>query len=108
MKGEKCINKTGFWLSILGGVISLILGFTIPWIYPEFYIFGEIFVLSFQIMLISGGLIIILGAILYAINTHSSRVLILIGSIVGGINIISLWGWRKIRDDFKGESFKSK
>ncbi|NVM46696.1 MAG: hypothetical protein HWN79_17455 [Candidatus Lokiarchaeota archaeon] len=75
------------------------MGFTIPWIYPEFYIFGELFVLSFQIMLIIGGSITILGAFLYAMNVHSARVLILIGSIVGGVNIISIFGWRKIHDD---------
>lgn len=103
IKGEKCINNTGFGLSILGGFISLILGFIIPWIYPEFYLFGEIFVLSFQIILSIGGIITILGAILYTTNARSSRVLILIGSLVGGLNIISLLGWRKIRDDDKGK-----
>lgn len=100
IKGEKCINTTGFWASLLGGVISLISGCIIPWIFPEFYIFGEIFVLSFQIILIIGGLITILGAILYTMNAHSSRVLILIGSLVGGLNIISLLAWRKIREDY--------
>jgi hypothetical protein len=93
------INKGGFALSLLGGIISLFLGFVIPWIYPEFYIFGELFVISFQIILIIGGIITILGAILYAANVYSARVLILIGSIVGGINIISIFGWRKIHDD---------
>jgi len=79
------------------------LGFIIPWIYPEFYLFGEIFVLSFQIILILGGSITILGAILYASNVNSARVLVLIGSLVGGLNIISILGWRKIHDYEKGK-----
>ena len=77
------------------------MGVTIPWIYPEFYLFGEFFVLSFQFILIVGGSITILGAILYAKDVCSSSILILIGSIVGGLNIISIWGWRKIHDERK-------
>lgn len=103
IKSEKCINKTGFGLSMLGGYISIILGFMIPWIYPEFYIFGERFVLWFQTILNIGGIITILGAILYTTDAHSSRVLILIGSLVGGVNIISILGWKKISDDDKGK-----
>ena len=79
------------------------MGFAIPWIYSEFYIFGELFVLSFQIILIVGGSITIIGAILYATNINSARVLILIGSLVGGLNIISILGWRKIHDYEKGK-----
>ena len=79
------------------------MGFAIPWIYSEFYIFGELFVLSFQIILIVGGSITIIGAILYARNINSARVLILIGSLVGGLNIISILGWRKIHDYEKGK-----
>ena len=69
----------------------------------EFYIFGELFVLSFQIILIVGGSITIIDAILYATNINSARVLILIGSLVGGLNIISILGWRKIHDYEKGK-----
>ena len=77
------------------------MGSTIPWIFPEFYLYGEIFVLSFQLIIILGGMITILGSILYTMNTHSSRVLILIGTLIGGVNIISLLGWRKIINDDK-------
>ena len=76
------------------------MGFTIPWIYPEFYLFGELFVISLQIALIVGGTMTILGAILYAKNVSSAIILIIIGALVGGINIISLWGMRLARDDF--------
>lgn len=82
-----------------GGVISLLLGFTIPWIYPEFYLFGELFVISLQTAFIIGGTMTILGAILYAKNVSSAIILIIIGALVGGINIISLWGLRLVRED---------
>jgi len=42
----------------------------------------------------------ILGAILYAKNVSSAVILIIIGALVGGINIISLWGLKLVRDDF--------
>jgi len=77
------------------------LGFTLPWLYPEFYLIGELFVIFLQIVLSVGGSITILGAILYIKNVSSSNILILIGSLVGGLNIISIWGWRKIYDEQK-------
>jgi hypothetical protein len=83
-----------------GGVISLLLGFTIPWIYPEFYLFGELFVISLQTAFIVGGIMTIFGAILYAKNVSSAIILIIIGALVGGINIISLWGLKLVREDF--------
>ena len=70
-----------------------------PWLFPEFYLFGELFVNSFQIVLIIGGSITILGAILYAKNVSSSRILLIIGALLGGINIISLWGIRQILEE---------
>jgi len=71
----------------------------VPWLFPEFYLFGELFVNSFQIVLIIGGSITILGAILYAKNVSSSRILLIIGALLGGINIISLWGIRQILEE---------
>ena len=70
-----------------------------PWLFPEFYLFGELFVNSFQIVLIIGGSITILGAILYAKNVSSSSILLIIGALLGGINIISLWGIRQILEE---------
>lgn len=72
-----------------------------PLLYPEFYIFGEAFIISFQILLISGGFITILGAFLYLRGFHSSGIILLIGSLVGGLNILSIWGWRITQDERK-------
>ena len=86
-------------LSLAGGAISLFLGSTLPLLYPEFYIFGELFIISFQIMLVVGGFITILGVFLYTRNVPSSGIVILIGAILGGINIIALWGGRIVLDE---------
>ena len=80
-------------------MISLLLGFTIPWIYPEFYLFGELLVISLQTAFIIGGIMTILGAILYAKNVSSAIILIIIGALVGGINIITIFAVRLVRDD---------
>lgn len=70
-----------------------------PWLYPEFYLFGEVFVLVFQTMLIVGGIVTTLGAILYAVNVSASRIVIIIGALMGGINIVALWGVKLMSDD---------
>jgi hypothetical protein len=70
--------------------------------YPEFYIFGVVFVVSLQIAFVIGGIITILGAILYARNVSSAFILIVIGAFLGGLNIISICAAGMVRRDLKG------
>lgn len=84
---------------MIGGLISLVIGISLPWIYPEFYLIGEEFVLTFQTVLIIGGILTIVGAILYVTNIAYSSIFIVIGGLLGGINIITLWGLRQMRED---------
>lgn len=50
-------------------------------------------------MLIVGGIVTTLGAILYAVNVSASRIVIIIGALMGGINIVALWGVKLMSDD---------
>ena len=84
---------------MIGGLISLVLGISLPWIYPEFYLIGEVFVLTFQTVLIIGGIVTIVGAILYVADKSYSSIFIVIGGLLGGLNIITLWGLRQMRED---------
>lgn len=84
---------------MIGGLISLILGISLPWVYPDFYLIGEEFVLTFQTVLIIGGILTIVGAILYIADIPYSSIFIVIGGLLGGVNIITLWGLRLIRED---------
>ena len=84
---------------MIGGLISLILGISLPWIFPDFYLIGEEFVLTFQTVLIIGGILTIVGAILYIADIPYSSIFIVIGGLLGGVNIITLWGLRLIRED---------
>lgn len=84
---------------MIGGLISLILGISLAWIFPEFYLFGEEFVLIFQTVLIIGGILTIVGAILYIADIPYSSIFVMIGGLLGGMNIITLWGLKLIRED---------
>lgn len=89
-------------LSLVGGFFSLIAGLWIPTVFPEFIgipefmvqviLFVTAFLTTLKTMLIVGGAITILGAILYSMDKLSSGSVILIGAFLGGINIISLFG----------------
>jgi len=88
------IGAIGF--SLAGGVLSFFLGWTcsdfIGWFYTGYYPFLYFFNVFFALLFFVGGFITILGAILHKLEIPSSGIVILIGAILGGINIISLWG----------------
>lgn len=84
--------------AILGGLISIIIALLIPIVNPEFYIFGSVFVVVLQIMLFTGGLLTIAGAIYSYKNLKSGRILVIIGAILGGVNIVTLYSLRKLND----------
>jgi TfoX/Sxy family transcriptional regulator of competence genes len=97
-------------LSLIGGAFSLLVGLIMPTIYPEYFDYLErfnypevydqfflsigYFLIAIRISLIIGGIITILGAVLYSVDKPSSGIVILIGAFLGGINIISLFGGR--------------
>ena len=77
-------------VSIVGSLISILIALFIPVLYPEFYIFGELFVHIFQIIMFSGGALSIIGTIVTYKNMKLGRIIVLIGGILGGGNIIIL------------------
>lgn len=87
----------GVILSLIGGLISLLLGLFLHDLYPEFLFFGEFFVLTFQICLILGGLISFTGVLLSYIRLKLAFIIILIGGLLGGGNILTLIGAGQIR-----------
>jgi len=87
----------GVILSVIGGSLSLLLGLFIFDIYPEFLIFGELFVLTFQIILILGGVISLFGALLSYIRPKLAWIIILIGALLGGGNILTIFGAIQIK-----------
>ncbi|MFW9771419.1 MAG: hypothetical protein ACFFBY_08525 [Promethearchaeota archaeon] len=96
-------KAAGIALSIIGGIISIVLfGFLLLVIYPEFLIFGSLFILIFQTVVIIGGIISILGGIIsiFAKTQKSisfAWITILIGAILGGGNILSIIGAVQIK-----------
>ncbi|MGB5910985.1 MAG: DNRLRE domain-containing protein [Promethearchaeia archaeon] len=88
----------GVILSLIGGLISLLLGLFIYDLFPEFLFFGELFVSTFQICLILGGLISFAGVLLSYIRQKLAFIIILIGGLLGGGNILTLIGAGQIRN----------
>ena len=89
-------EEIGFAFSLAGGITSFILGLFLPIMFSVFYLFGPLFVTVLQMMMIIGGLITIEGAILFWIKPSLSGKLVLVGAIVAGINIISIYGGLRI------------
>ena len=97
----------GVILSLIGGLISLFLGLFLIDLYPEFLIIGELFVLTFQICMILGGLISFAGVLLSYIHLNLAWIIIFIGSLLGGVNILTAIGAiliKNVAEKVKGNS----
>ena len=92
----------GFIISLIGGLTSIALGFGIPFVYPELVYYMEDVMLILQTFMIIGGIVSIVGAILVFFNPKLGGVIVLVGSFIAGLNIISIIGasriLKKIRD----------
>ena len=98
-------KEGGIALSIFGGILSItVFGILILVLYPEFLILGRLFVTIFQFMLISGGVLTIIGTIIFLVVDTSKTakiawIIILIGAILGGGNIISIFAAVKTKNN---------
>ena len=87
----------GIILGLIGGLINIFLGVMLKVIFPEFEILGDIFIIVFQTIMIIGGIITLAGVFisLFTKTPNSIRIawiIILIGGLVGGVNILSILG----------------
>lgn len=97
------ISKAGgMILAIIGGLISLVvLGFLLLVIYPEILILGEVFANTFKLICIIGGIVTLVGVLISAIKPEVGWIVILIGAILGGGNILSIVGAIMIKKDIQ-------
>ena len=89
-------KEIGFALSLAGGISSFIYGLFLPLWFSFIYIFGPLFTTILQMVIIIGGVITIEGAIIFWIKPSISGKLVLVGSILAGVNLISLYGGMRI------------
>ena len=85
-------------VSIIGSLLSILIALFMPVLYPEFYFFGELFVQAFQTIVFIGGALSITGTIITYNNMKLGKILVLIGGILGGGNIIILYSLKYLRD----------
>lgn len=90
-------------LGIIGGVLSIILGIGFPWIiafgYPEFHTLDLSLVnLIILILGVVGGIIAIIGAAIVPYDHMKGRTIIIIGGLIGLINIITILGGKAIKE----------
>ena len=91
-------KNIGLILSFVGGIVSFGLYFLIPFIfldyveYPNLYKIASFIGLILQIMCIIGGIIIIIGAFISIAKEEIGWKVILIGGLIGGVNILSIIG----------------
>jgi len=91
----------GFIISLIGGLSSIALGFGIPFVYPELVYYIEDAMLILQTIMIIGGVVSIIGAILIFSKPKLGGAIVLVGGFIAGINIITIIGasrtFKKIR-----------
>lgn len=96
MRWSSISKDLGFILSLAGGITSFILGIFLTSWFSIFYLIGPLFVRVLQMIIIIGGVITIEGAILYWIKPSIAGKIVLVGSIVAGVNPVSLYGGIRI------------
>jgi hypothetical protein len=92
----------GIILGLIGGLISIFLGSMLKVLFPEFEILGDLFILVFQTIMIIGGIITLVGVFisLFTKTPNSIRmvwIIILVGGLLGGGNILSILGAMQFR-----------
>lgn len=92
-------TTTGIVLGVIGGMISILIGLFMPILYPEFYIFGEAFVTIFQTVVLIGGILCLIGSFITFKNLKIAWILVLVGAILGGGNIICIIGAVQIKKE---------
>jgi len=86
----------GIIISLIGGSISILLGFAVPFIYPELAnSMGALF-LILQLAMIIGGIVSIIGAIVVFFKPRLGSSIIATGGILAGMNIITVAGAGRI------------
>ncbi|MFX0005588.1 MAG: hypothetical protein ACFFA7_06580 [Promethearchaeota archaeon] len=99
-------KKTGIIISIIGGIFTILISFAIPTLYPELSSIGPNFVMILQIVTIIGGIITIVGGLLSLKAALISGILVILGGIVGGGNIISFVAAGLILREHKASKIK--
>ena len=83
---------SGFIISIIGGLSSILIGFVLPAVYPNLSTgLSEIFIII-QGLAIIGGIITLIGTVVVAFYNKAGYLIILISGIVAGGNIITIIG----------------
>lgn len=82
----------GFIISLIGGLLSLALGFGIPFVYPELVYYMEDLMMILQTITIIGGVVSIIGAILVFSKPKVGGTIALAGGFIAGINFITIIG----------------
>ena len=85
-------NKTGLILSILGGLLSITLGFSLAAIYPDFASRVKDLFIIIQGFAIIGGYITLIGTAIVSFNVKVGKYLILLSGIVAGGNLLTIFG----------------
>ena len=93
-------NKTGLILSILGGLLSITLGFSLRAFYPDLASRVPDLFIIIQGFAIIGGIITLIGTAIVSFNVKVGKYLILISGIVAGVNLLTIFGARQLTKKF--------
>ncbi len=94
---KEYLKGTALFACTLGGIISILLGLFLSMIYPEVIVFLGIFGTILQICMIIGGFITFIGVVIMLFNPELGKSIIIIGGLLGGVNILTIIGAAAIR-----------
>ena len=83
---------SGFIVSIIGGLSSILIGFVLPEVYPILSSGLSKFFIIIQGLTIIGGILTLIGTFVVAFYNKAGYLIILISGIVAGGNIITIIG----------------
>ncbi|HME53818.1 MAG TPA: PQQ-binding-like beta-propeller repeat protein [Candidatus Lokiarchaeia archaeon] len=87
------LDGVGVGLCVLGGILSILFGLGLPVIYPAVFQFGFTAVaFILMAMVITGGIITLVGVAIVNSRPKIGQKIIIIGALVSGINLITIFG----------------
>ncbi|MFW9866511.1 MAG: hypothetical protein ACFFEN_10490 [Candidatus Thorarchaeota archaeon] len=83
---------SGFIISIIGGLGSILLGFVLPVVYPDLTSELKEFFIILQLFAIIGGILTLIGCVVVVFFNKAGYFIILISGIVAGVNFLTIAG----------------
>ena len=96
----------GIIISLIGGALSILLGFGLPFIYPNITSSMTVITSILQITMIIGGIVSIFGALFVFYKPRLGSTFVAVGGLISGLNIVTIVGAGRILKKLRESGWK--